>query len=104
MSHCSYYPSSRVSSPDRRLSSAAGDLILVFGLQIARIAEYSEIGPTARLVNCVNRFIHSLLETGGRGQRQMAPSRKPNHADPLRIDFPFFGPAADETDCPLGIE
>jgi hypothetical protein len=41
------------------------DFILVFGLQIARIAQDSEIGPATDFVDGIDWFIRPLIETGG---------------------------------------
>ena len=43
-------------------------------------------------------------EPGGRRQREMAARREADHADPLRVDAPLRGPAADQADGPLGVE
>src|SRR5439155_14574165 len=72
--------------------------------QIARIAQDGEIGPAAYFVDGVDRFICPLLESGGRRQREMAARREADHPDPLRVDSPFRGAAADEADGPLGVE
>ena len=65
------------------------EILLVLGLQIARIAQDGEIGPATDFVGVVDRFIRPLLETGGRRQRQVAARRETDDADPLRVDSPL---------------
>src|SRR5207249_3978061 len=62
-----------------------------------------EIGSAADFVNVVDRFVGSLLETGCRGDRQMAARRETDHADALGIDTPLLGVAAYQADGPLSI-
>ena len=80
------------------------DLVLVFGLQIARITQDGEIGPATDLVDGVDRLILPLGEIGGGRQREMAAGREADDADPPGVDAPFGGPAADQADGPLGVE
>src|SRR5262245_45936167 len=80
------------------------DFILVFGLQIAGIAQDCKIRPAAFLINGIDWFIHPLLETRRSGQGEMTACRKPDHADPLGVEAPLLCPTSNQADRPLGVE
>src|SRR5579884_881839 len=87
----------------RRESQAGSQLLLVLGFEIAGIDRDREVRPAAYFVNLVDWLIGSLLETCGRGNRQMAARGETDNANAFGIDVPLFGFAAHEADRALGI-
>ena len=77
-----------------RDAQAGSYLILVLCLQVARIDSNGEVGPATDLVHLIDRLVRSLLETGGRRNRQMAAGREAHDADLLRMDAPLLGIAS----------
>src|SRR5439155_14824291 len=78
-------------------------LVLVLGLQVARINHNGEVRPTTDFVDIVDRFIGSLLKAGGRGDGQMAARRETANTNALWIDAPIVGFAPDQTDSALSV-
>src|SRR5262249_41472306 len=84
-------------------AQAGGELVLVLGLQVARVDRNGEVRAATDLVDLVGRLVGPLLEPGRGRDCEVAAGRESDDADAIGCDAPLLRLAADEADGALGV-